>query len=164
MNLDFQPESTQLLMCLSSGMKMLFNIKMGPDSNSFQLKSGIKLSESIFSLTVFPLSESPHKAVVEDGDGRVGELRPTFVRLDGGRLEKDHYSLWLHVPDNYFNVLYAEASKGVLPDTISVVINDGYGTVQPGDLIDLVWDDLTAGFLPLPIRDFSFLFSMVKRS
>ena len=133
MDLCLVPEGVDILLSAQTGIAITFSLKIKADSPKFTFPGGDNIDECIFHLRMLPASQA--KQNIEDG--RVGEIRPTTVKLDNIHSPcRPLVMITANVADDQFNIVYMESSKGNFPSQISVGISD---ETEHDGLTDGMW-------------------------
>lgn len=149
MDVEFIPTSANMVMGANSGFRLFLGLTLKPESQTFEFPDRKNLNGILFSMTVSPSSEDTR----EGSDGRLGEMTRTIINFENPGAASSMIGLHAWIPDNQFNVLYAEISKGNSPVLVSIGISD---EPEYAGLIDGVW--ATADSLALWAADFYFNF------
>jgi len=132
MEFNYRVAYATLWLSPERGFEIDCGCEMAVEPKEVTLKSGRTWQHALHSLHVHPLSTSPYRDT-EFPDGRIGEFGLAIL----GKSERSLYRTWIHLPDDQFNVLYAQlAAKnpavdvqlcfngGDIPQTASSIYND----------------------------------------
>ena len=150
MDVDFIPTSSNMVVGATSGFRLSLELKLKPEAHSFAFPDRTNLDAILFSLSVSPISEDPR----EENDGRLGDMSRATISLMNPGAAPSLIILRAWIPDNQFNVLYTEISKGNPPWLVSIGISD---EPEHAGLTDGVWT--TNDSLAVWNADFYFNFS-----
>lgn len=151
MDVEFVLTSANMVMGATSGFRLFLGLKLKPESQWFEFPDRKNLDGIPFSLSVAPSSEDSR----EGNDGRLGEVHRGIISLKNPVAAPSLISLYAWIPDNQFNILYTEISKGNPPSLVSIGISD---EPEHSGLTDGVW--ATTDSLAIWNADFYFGFAM----